>query len=141
MELAVLGGAALLFLALLLPALRYARQEARDAQRREAVLAAKRELENMYNRTEQYPLVHDPAGEVVYTVTKAGGEQAPKHTGSGQALGWYVRIPLELMPAPTSGFDLEHNVYFRFVREGPVTFYDICGGTDTCGASEREREE
>lgn len=52
------------------------------------------------------------------------------------ATAWYLRTRLERLRKPTDGFDVEadHNYYYRVVREGSVTFFDICGGTLTCGA-------
>ena len=131
-ELLVLASGVIIFLVMLFPALQHARRDARDGQRREAALEAKRELEDMYNRQESYPLVHDPAGDVSYAVTEMG---------ENEALGWYVRIPLEHFPEQASGFDLEYNVFWRVVRDGAAAFYDICGGTDTCGADKQQRGE
>ncbi len=55
------------------------------------------------------------------------------------ATAWTVRTQLERRQDPRAAFDAEenHNFYTRVVRNGPATFYDICGGTLTCGAPPR----
>lgn len=108
----------------LYPALRYARREHRDGIRRTEVIQLKRALETYYNEHEQYPLQF-PAGAHQYVVTESDARQA---------LAWYVRAQLENQPVETAQFDEEYNIYSRVVREGEQTFFDVCGGTSTCGA-------
>lgn len=122
-ELVVVGVVCVVFVALLVPALRSARREARDGMRRADVLEVKHELEDYFNQYERYPLEFD-AGPYQYVVTRAEGNAAR---------AWYIRAQLENSAAPEAAFDLEYNIYYRVVRDGAVTYYDICGGELHCG--------
>ncbi len=129
-EVAMLIALLLILFLSLLPALQHARREARDGQRRQALDQAKDSLEQYFNKHNHYPLTFSIAGDASYTVTEKS---------STEAKGWYLRTPLENKASATTGFDEEgnHNFYFRIVNEGGRSYYDICGGIDTCGAPVR----
>ena len=129
-ELTVLVLVVLCFVLLLMPALLHARRERRDGVRREALAALKTELEQYNNKTGTYPLTFD-AGEYQYVVTEQAKEAATS---------WHLRTKLENNPQPTTGFDEEagRNYYYRVVKEDKGTWYEICGGTATCGADKRK---
>lgn len=126
-EVTALALAALIFAVLLVPALQHARREARDGQRREALAAAKQQLEQHYNKHEMYPR----------TFTGDNFEYVVLEVDSRGATAWYLRTALENSAPPQAGFDPEegHNYYFRVLRDQAQTFYDICGGTSRCGAA------
>lgn len=127
-EYIVLGLLVIVFLGALLPSLLHSRRERRDGIRRSELVAFKQLMEQKNNELGYYPTEFD-ATPHQFIVTEQNEEQA---------LEWYLRAQLENTPQPTAAFDLERNVYFRIVHEGGLVFYDICGGTSTCGAPPRQ---
>lgn len=125
-EYAVLAVLALVLLISILPALRYARREKRDGVRRDALVELKHKLEEANNKLGYYPVTFS-ATPYQFVVTHGDGKKA---------IGWYIRTVLENKHADEKGFDFEgnHNFYYRLSSEHGSTFYDICGGDDTCGA-------
>lgn len=114
-----------IFLALLFPALMYARRETRDGIRRNEIAAFKQVLEQYYNTHETYPRVFD-ASPHEYVVSEADGAGAKS---------WYLRAQLENKHTAEAGYDEDEGrkYNFRLVQEGSVTFYEVCGGTPECG--------
>jgi type II secretory pathway pseudopilin PulG len=115
--------AIILMLLALIPSLQYARREVRDGMRRNELLAFKRELEQYFNKQENYPVEYD-ASPHEYVVLE---------DYEGGATHWYLRAELENRRMPTAGFDEEYNVFFRVLHQDQKTFYDICGGELRCG--------
>ncbi len=113
------------FLALLFPALRYARRETRDGIRRNEIAAFKQVLEQYYNTHETYPAEFD-ASPHRYVVTEMDG---------AGARAWYLRAQLENKHPTQAGYDEDEGrkYNFRLVQKGSVTFYEVCGGTPDCG--------
>ena len=124
-EYIVLAALALILLATTFPALQYARREKRDGVRREALVEIKHKLEEANNKLGYYP-VNFSAAPYTYMPTSVQGKEA---------VGWYLETKLENNLKPTSGFDYEgeHNFYFRIEKRPAGTYYQICGGTNTCG--------
>jgi hypothetical protein len=124
-EYIVLVCLALVLLATTLPALQYARREKRDGMRRDALVAMKRKLEEANNKLGYYPANFSAAPDTFVATSTKGKE----------ALGWYLEVKLENNNRPTSGFDYEgdHNFYYRIQKRPDGTYYQICGGTNTCG--------
>lgn len=114
-----------LLLGLTVPSLLHARREQRDGIRRDELAGLKRELEKKNNELGYYPIEFD-ASPHRYVVTEAHGDKA---------IAWYLRAELENFADSTSGFDEERdrNYYYRISNEDEKTFYDVCGGTLTCG--------
>lgn len=158
---------AVVYIGFLVPALITARKEARDGVRRDDLTALKNALEQYQNVAQAYPAApREPrVGCAVSRETDwFFGSSSPLRqkklfparmidTDSGRryeycvvegdthgATAWYLRTRLENLHASESGFDSEggHNYWFRTVREGRTTFFDICGGTFRCGASSEE---
>ncbi len=129
-EVGVIIALAVLLVVSIIPALLDARREARDGAQRDALAAVKRKLEDVNNKIGYHSVDFD-ASPFMFVVTQQSGKQA---------LGWYVRAELEQNLTPLSGFDFEgeHNFYYRVSRENGQTFYDICGGNDTCGGPKLE---
>ena len=131
-ELLVIGVGVLIFGALLVPSLHHAQQERRDGIRRDEVAAAKIELEQYFNAHETYPREFD-ASPHQYVVEVDDGQGAT---------GWYVRAELENAADAIVAFDEEagRNYWYRIVREGGATYYDVCGGISRCGATDVQLE-
>ncbi len=122
----MVGGLLLLVLLLaILPSLHYARREMRDGIRRDALAALKNDLEQYNNKHNVYPFTF-VTGTSTYVVTEKDDKGA---------VAWYLRTALENSHPAGSGIDQEagHNFYYRIVQAGDKTYYDICGGTSTCG--------
>jgi len=122
-EYMVLGILCLIFLAMLFPALQSSRREVRDGIRRNELVQFKVLLEQYFNEYNEYPLEFD-ASPHEYVVTEVDGDEA---------MAWYLRAKLENGGEAGSGFDLEHNVFYRVFIDDGLTFYDICGGGSECG--------
>lgn len=125
-ELSVFLGLLCVFLLFLLPALQYARAETRDGMRRDWLKDLKTELEQENNKTGVYPREYH-TGEFELVV-----EEGDEVRG---AVAWYIRTELENTHEDEAGFNDELNVFYRYIREGGVQFYDICGGENTCGVA------
>ena len=110
----------------LIPSLLFARREARDGAVRDHLAATKQKLEEVNNSLKYYRLTFD-ASPFEYVVTAKN---------SKEALGWFLRARLEQKLDPISDFDYEgnRNYYFRISQADGQTFYDVCGGTERCGA-------
>lgn len=117
---------ALIAAAGVVPAGFLARQEARDGIRRTELIEDKRALEQIYNKEDAYPLEYDAAPHRFVVVFEE----------VGSAKAWFVRAELERRHGDEHGFDLENNVYYRYVNDEKKTFFDICGGISTCGVEE-----
>ena len=122
-EYIVLGLVFFVFLGLLYPALLSSRREVRDGIRRNELVQFKVLLEQYFNEHDQYPLEFN-ADPHKYVVTRVKDDES---------VAWYLRARLENDGEASSGFDLEHNVFFRVVVDDGFTFYDICGGESKCG--------
>lgn len=121
----VLLAALIIFMGLLYPALLHARREARDGIRRNEVAAFKKLLEQYYNEHETYPLKFSAAPhEYIVTSSTSIGVTA-----------WYLRAQLENSHGSQAGHDEDEGrkYDFRLIREGESTYYEVCGGTPTCG--------
>ena len=130
-------GLVLLFLIVVLgiglyPALRHARREARDGIRRDEIAARKTSLEQYFNAHETYPREFD-ASPHQYVVESSDNQGVT---------GWYVRAQLENKTEETVAFDAEaeRNYWYRIIREGETTYYDVCGGIARCGATPTQLE-
>lgn len=124
-EMTTIALAALIFVALLYPNLQHARREARDGLRRDQLALIKQQIEQYNNLHQAYPLQFDAAPNAYVVLNQ----------DSTGATAWYLRAALENPGRPSSGYDAERgrNYIYRIVREGGRTYYDICGGTLTCG--------
>jgi len=120
----------IIFLGFLYPSLRYARREARDGIRRDEVAQTKQELEQYFNKHEAYPFEFD-ASPHVYVVDEQNVVGAT---------AWHIRAQLENRADDASGFDEEagRNYYWRTGNADRAIYYDVCGGTATCGAPPRQ---
>lgn len=109
---------------LLVPSLLYARREYRDGLQRESIARLKRQLEDINNAKGYYPLVLSVA-PYEYHITKSEGEKA---------IEWYVRGVVENPHDTSSAYDAEegHNFWYRYIKDGTTTYYDICGGAPSC---------
>lgn len=123
-EYLVIGLCVLLLLLAVLPSLQYARREYRDGLRREELAAVKRQLEDIYNKKNAYPVdfslpVHR------YFVTSREEDRAN---------AWYIQASMENPHETSSGYDAEegHNFYYRYMQQAGQTFYEICGGDLSC---------
>src|SRR3989344_3792944 len=130
-------GLVLLFLLVILggsvyPALRHARREARDGIRRDEVAARKTSLEQYFNFHATYPREFD-ASPHQYLVESSDNQGVT---------GWLVRAQLENEAEETVAFDPEagRNYWYRIVRQGQATYYDVCGGISRCGATPAQLE-
>lgn len=121
-EFLFIGLALLLFLILLAPAIKFARAEWRDGIRRNELKNFKIVLEQNNNKNGYYPVEFN-ASPHKYTVVEKNGDSASK---------WFLRAELENKNKQQTGFDLENNIYFRYVSENGKNFYDICGGDYKC---------
>lgn len=119
----------LLFIGFLVPSLQYARRERQDGVRRDEIALLKQSLEQKNNEVGYYPIEFD-ASPYTYIVEQADAKAA---------IAWYLRTELENPSEEVNGFDEEggRNYYFRVVKEEGKTYYDVCGGTFTCGVDER----
>ncbi|MBI3251602.1 MAG: hypothetical protein HYZ62_01690 [Candidatus Andersenbacteria bacterium] len=117
---------AILLLLSIIPSLLFARREARDGAVRDQLAATKQKLEEINNQLKYYPLTFD-ASPFEYVVTEKNFQEA---------LGWFLRARLEQSLKPISAFDYEgdRNYYFRISQIDGQTLYDVCGGTERCGA-------
>ena len=125
-ELAVLIGAAVIFLVLLLPSLHHTQQEHRDGIRRTEIAERKIQLEQYYNKHNVYPpqLAFDASPHIYHVVVEdAAGAQ-----------GYYLRAKLENSSPNTTGFDAEagRNYHYRVLNIDGTTYYDVCGGEYSC---------
>lgn len=113
-----------LLIVLIIPALGYARREARDGIQRENLAHVKRLLEDANNKLGYYP-VSFSASPYIYYVTMQEGNKA---------LGWYIRAQLENPHVPGTLYDAQegHNFYYRYVQKNGKTLYEICGGELQC---------
>jgi len=123
-ELVVLVVFCVVFLALLVPALRHSRAEARDGIRRTEIAERKIALEQYFNRHDSYPLEFD-ASPHRYVVTEK--EQ-------GGATRWYLRAVLENESETKEDYDAEEgrNYYYRVHHVDGEFVYDVCGGGPDC---------
>lgn len=59
---------------------------------------------------------------------------APERGNPPFATGFYLEAPLENSSAERLGFNAEHNIFERTLRDGSRTLYRVCGGIETqCG--------
>ena len=126
-EYIVLGLLVAVLLITIFPALQYARREKRDGARRDVLVEMKHRLEEVNNKLGYYPANFSAAPDTFVATSTKGKE----------AVGWYLETKLENNLQPTSGFDYEgnHNFYYRVERRADGTYYQICGGTNTCGVT------
>lgn len=122
-EIGVLGLLVVLLLGLSIPSLLHARKERRDGIRRTELLEFKRMLEEANNELGYYPAGF-VASPHLYIAVEGDGDAATS---------WYLRAELENKAEEAHGFDEEYNVFYRIVRDGEKTYYDICGGESECG--------
>ncbi len=120
----IIGGTVVVFLALLFPALLYARREARDGIRRNEIAAFKQVLEQHYNKYEAYPLEFNAHPHEYVVIEKAGTEAA----------SWYLRAELENPHTTSAGHDEDEGrkYDYRLIHTEGRTYYEVCGGTPTC---------
>jgi len=124
-EWAVLALLSLIVIIAVIPSAIYARREVRDGIRRTETIQHKQELERIFNKNEAYPLNYQASPQQYVLVEEK----------NGQAIAWYIRAKLENRHEDKAAFDLEYNVYNRYLNKNGVTYFDICGGTSTCAIS------
>ncbi len=125
-EYIVLGILIVVFAVSLFPALVYMRQERRDGVRRDEINALKTVLELKNNEIGYYSVTFD-ASPHEYVVMESDGKKA---------VSWFLRAELENTTDERQEKDLETNNYYRIVKEGKKTFYDVCGGEFRCDVRE-----
>jgi len=121
-EFLLIGLTLLIFIILLIPALKFARADWRDSIRRAELINLKIKLEQYNNKKGFYPIVYD-ASPHQYLVINKNGDGASK---------WFLRAEMENKSKEQQGFDLENNVYFRYLSQNKKNYYDICGGDYKC---------
>lgn len=121
----VLGILIAVLLVSIFPSALYARRERRDGIRRDEVAAFKRQLEDFNNKHNRYPVTLSASPHQYVVVEQAGDA----------ATAWYLRAELENKVPETADKDLEaeRNYYYRVVHDNGHVYYDVCGGTLTCG--------